>query len=112
MDLDENVIEGLHLLSSGTNPDSLFNVLNHTVTVAGERMLTEWIRKPLKEVVSIQKRLDIVELFIDLKHLRENISCNLKRGSSDVKKLIAKFDKDKATLEDLHKVSRLLATLF
>ncbi|CAO2193940.1 unnamed protein product [Urochloa humidicola] len=46
--------------SSGT----LYKHLNHCVTASGKRLLRRWICHPLKDIDAINKRLDVVEAFI------------------------------------------------
>ncbi|KAM3328741.1 hypothetical protein ACQJBY_026089 [Aegilops geniculata] len=61
--------------SSGT----LYKHLNHCITASGKRLLRRWICHPLKDVDAINRRLDIVEGFIQhcgvgsvtLEHLRK-----------------------------------------
>ncbi|KAM0918681.1 hypothetical protein ACQ4PT_008711 [Festuca glaucescens] len=61
--------------SSGT----LYKHLNHCITASGKRLLRRWICHPLKDVNAINRRLDIVEGFIQncgvgsitLEHLRK-----------------------------------------
>jgi len=46
---------------------TLFEIVNQTVTPMGARLLKSWILFPLKQVKSIQERLDLVEYFISSK---------------------------------------------
>lgn len=58
---------------------TLYKHLNHCITASGKRLLRRWICHPLKDVDAINKRLDIVEGFIQhcgvgsitLEHLRK-----------------------------------------
>jgi DNA mismatch repair protein MSH6 len=58
---------------------TLYKHLNHCITASGKRLLRRWICHPLKDVNAINRRLDIVEGFIQncgvgsitLEHLRK-----------------------------------------
>lgn len=43
---------------------TLYKHLNHCVTASGKRLLRRWICHPLKDIDAINKRLDVVEGFI------------------------------------------------
>ncbi|HLP35158.1 MAG TPA: DNA mismatch repair protein MutS [Amoebophilaceae bacterium] len=64
--LDAFTVRALELIvpqqAGGT---SLMEVLDQTVTPMGARLLKKWILFPLKEVSSIQERLDTVAYFVD-----------------------------------------------
>ncbi|MDR2805746.1 MAG: DNA mismatch repair protein MutS, partial [Dysgonamonadaceae bacterium] len=62
--LDKFTIRSLELLSSmNEGGKSLIDVLDHTITPMGARMLKRWIVFPLKQVKSIEDRLSVVEYF-------------------------------------------------
>ncbi len=44
---------------------TLFNILNHTVTGMGERLLRQWLLAPLVERTEIECRLDTVEFLLE-----------------------------------------------
>ncbi|TVU21505.1 hypothetical protein EJB05_31144, partial [Eragrostis curvula] len=50
--------------SDGSTSGTLYKHLNHCITAFGKRLLRSWICHPLKDVDAINRRLDIVEAFI------------------------------------------------
>lgn len=63
--LDHTVLNSFHLLPTGERGSkSLYSLLNKCKTKIGSRKLEEWIRRPLTDLESIEKRLNIVEVFI------------------------------------------------
>jgi DNA mismatch repair protein MutS len=54
-------LELVESLADGTRRGTLLDVLDHTKTAMGERLLREWILRPLVELERIQDRLDAVE---------------------------------------------------
>ena len=55
----------------------------------GSRLLKRWIALPLKDIEPINKRLDVVELFLKQPEIRENIEEHL-RQIGDLERLISK----------------------
>lgn len=64
--LDKFTIRNLELIYP-INPEgkTLINIIDHTVTPMGGRMLKRWIALPLKNIESINRRLSVVEFFIE-----------------------------------------------
>lgn len=63
--LDHTVLNSFNLLPTGEKGSkSLFSLLNKCKTKIGSRKLEEWIRRPLTDIETIEKRLNIVEIFI------------------------------------------------
>jgi len=54
-------LELVESLADGTRRGTLLDVLDHTKTAMGERLLREWILRPLVELERVQDRLDAVE---------------------------------------------------
>lgn len=68
MFLDERAIRHLELLEGGMGnvTGSLFHFLDKTASASGQRLLREWIRKPLMHVSEIEERLDTMEFLSKL----------------------------------------------
>jgi DNA mismatch repair protein MutS len=58
-------LEILEELRGTSAQGTLVHVLNHTVTGMGERLLRQWLLAPLIDRAEIERRLDIVEFFVD-----------------------------------------------
>jgi len=73
--LDKFTVRSLELISTmNEGGKSLLDILDHTVSPMGARMLRRWMVFPLKEVKDINDRLSVVEYFfkdIELKGLLE-----------------------------------------
>ena len=62
--LDKFTVRSLELIGSmNEGGTSLLDVIDHTISPMGARLLKRWIVFPLKDVKPINKRLDVVEYF-------------------------------------------------
>ncbi|MCK5344500.1 MAG: hypothetical protein KAR20_13895, partial [Candidatus Heimdallarchaeota archaeon] len=94
MFLDINTQKNLELLrnqSDGGSYGSLFDILDHTKTPMGTRLLKEWIMQPLLSKKKIDDRLDIVEFFITAFDIRFNLR-NVLRHIGDLSRLISRIN--------------------
>ncbi len=88
--LDNFTIRSLELLQPmQEGGSSLLDVIDHTVTPMGGRMLRRWIIFPLKELKPIQERLDIVEHFFKDPEFEQTIDDQL-QTMGDVERIISK----------------------
>ena len=63
--LDRFTARNLELLYTyNENAPTLLEVLDHSITPMGSRLLKRWIVLPLKDNGPIMERLDMVEVFI------------------------------------------------
>ncbi|WP_373331438.1 DNA mismatch repair protein MutS [Salmonirosea aquatica] len=88
--LDRFTIRNLELVfpqQEGGVP--LIQILDHTVTPMGARLLRKWVVLPLKEKTPIQERLDTVELLLQQEDLHEQLLNHLKQ-IGDLERLISK----------------------
>ena len=62
--LDRFTIRSLELIQSmNEGGSSLLDVIDHTISPMGARMLKRWMVFPLKDIAPINERLDVVEYF-------------------------------------------------
>ena len=90
MVLDSETRRNLELtetLRSGKTDGSLLGVLDQTCTPMGKRLLRNWVSKPLVDVDSINRRLDLVEYLFNNGVLRASLNERLK-DFSDLERLI------------------------
>ena len=88
--LDKFTIRSLELL--GTMQDdgsSLLNVIDHTITAMGGRMLRRWLVFPLKDEKPINERLDIVDYFYRVPDFRQLVDEQL-HLVGDLERIISK----------------------
>jgi DNA mismatch repair protein MutS len=88
--LDKFTIRSLELLSPMQEDGScLLDVIDHTVTPMGGRLLRRWVVFPQKYVKPINERLDIVEYFFKEPDFRQCIDDQLHR-IGDLERIISK----------------------
>ncbi len=88
--LDKFTIANLELISSvNQNGATLINILNRTQSNMGARRMQRWIVLPLIDKNEIEKRQDVVSLFVKEDILAEKIRNNVKR-IGDLERLVAK----------------------
>ncbi len=88
--LDRFTIRNLELFSPiQENGKSLIEVIDKTISPMGSRLLKRWLALPLKDIEPINKRLDVVELFLKNPEIKEIIDEHL-RQIGDLERLISK----------------------
>ncbi|CAA9990348.1 DNA mismatch repair protein MSH2, putative [Plasmodium knowlesi strain H] len=93
MRLDKAAISALNILpnkkntNSYSNNTSLLKFLNKCNTTIGYKKLVSWLTQPLTSVAEINKRLNIVETFIEDDDLRNNVYCNYLKRIPELDKL-------------------------
>ncbi|MCX8106798.1 MAG: DNA mismatch repair protein MutS [Ignavibacterium album] len=92
MILDYSTKRNLEIITSmqeGTREGSLISILDKTQTAMGGRLLKKWISAPLRDVGSINQRLNAVENLIKEKSIRKDLFNHLKEVG-DLERLISK----------------------
>ncbi len=88
--LDRFTIRNLELFAPlQESGKSLIEVIDKTISPMGSRLLKRWMALPLKDIDPINKRLDVVELFLKNPELKEIIEEHL-RQIGDLERLISK----------------------
>ncbi|VUZ98279.1 DNA mismatch repair protein MSH2, putative [Plasmodium vivax] len=93
MRLDKAAISALNILpnkkntNSYSNNTSLLKFLNKCNTTIGCKKLMSWLTQPLTSVSEINKRLNIVETFIEEDDLRNSVYCNYLKRIPELDKL-------------------------
>ncbi len=109
--LDRFTVRNLELIQpSQPTGVSLLQVLDHTTTAMGARLLAKWIQLPLKDRKAIQARLDMVRFFTDSLEESQIILAQLKQ-IGDLERLVAKIPLAKINPRDLRQLARALAAL-
>ena len=94
--MDRFSIRNLELIGSNNeNALTLVDVLDHTCSPMGARLLRRWIVMPLKEIKPINDRLSVVEYLIAEEELRETLQQYI-RQIGDLERLISKIGLQKA----------------
>jgi len=88
--LDRFTARNLELLYTyNENAPTLLEVLDHSITPMGSRLLKRWIVLPLKDKGPIMERLDMVEVFIRDEQLADELRTQF-RLVGDIERLISK----------------------
>lgn len=67
------------------------------------RLLTQWIRQPLRDLNKINERLDIVEALVINTDLRQQLYDQHLRTIPDLQALTRKIQRKKANLQDCYR---------
>ncbi|MDQ1371271.1 MAG: mismatch repair protein MutS [Candidatus Thermoplasmatota archaeon] len=101
--LDQTTLRNLEVLRNvrdGRLEGTLVEVLDHALTPMGSRLLKAWVTEPLKDVQSIDRRLDAVGELVSDTLARNDIGSSLK-GTRDLERLISKVMYGSANARDL-----------
>lgn len=109
--LDKFTIRNLELLNS-LSPDgaSLLDVVDHTVSSMGSRLLKKWMVFPLKKKELIEERHAIVETLIKDPDLIQLLTANIKQ-IGDLERLISKVALRKINPREVVQLKRALEAL-
>lgn len=106
--LDQFTIRNLELLSSNhPSGKSLIDILDHTITPMGSRLLKRWTILPLNDIKAINHRLDCVQALKKDGGLKEEIR-DLLRPIGDLERLISRASVKKINPRELLHLQRSL----
>jgi DNA mismatch repair protein MutS len=109
--LDRFSIRNLELVGSANdNAITLVDVLDHTCSPMGARLLRRWIVMPLKEQKPIEARLSVVEHLIKYEELREELKQQI-RHIGDLERLISKIGLQKANPREVCQLKKALSAI-
>lgn len=109
--LDRFTIRNLELIDSANeNAITLSDVLDHTASPMGARMLRRWIVMPLKDQKPIEKRLDTVSFLLENLDLREYLIREI-RQIGDLERLISKIGLQRANPREVVQLKRALLSI-
>ena len=110
--LDRFTIRNLELFQpagfgEGQKGKSLVDIIDYTVSAMGSRMLKRWVGMPLKDLLPIKERLDLVELLIHQANMAENMQGQIK-SMGDLERLIAKVAVNRVSPRELVQLKNAL----
>ena len=109
--LDKFTIRNLELIHSmNDNATSLLQVIDHTLSPMGSRMLRRWIILPLKDRVLMQERHHVVEYLFNQEELRENLEKFIRR-IGDLERLISRVAVNKINPREVVQVQKALEAI-
>ncbi len=109
--LDRFTIRNLELVYSN-HPTGipLINILDHTVTPMGSRLMRKWLLLPLIEKEDIDKRLEMVDYFYNNPYTIEELTEHLKT-IGDLERLISKAPSQKINPREILQLKTALFTI-
>ncbi len=109
--LDKFTIRNLELiqpLSSGAN--TLLEIVDKTDSPMGARLMRRWISLPLKDISSINERLNIVEFLIKNESIGSTLHKEIKK-IGDLERLISKVVTHRVNPRELRQLQRALMSI-
>ena len=102
----------LELISSASavKNSSLFDILDNTATSVGARMLSTRLLTPLLNVEEINKRLDVIQFFIDNTSIRSRF-LNILKGSADAERALSRLVVGRGGPRDMQAIGSVLSFL-
>lgn len=99
--LDRFTVRNLELLGSMVDDGrSLLDVVDYTFTPMGARLMRRWLLFPLRDVESINKRLNVVECFYNSSALNQQFEGQL-RVVGDLERIISKVSTGRVSPRDV-----------
>ncbi len=106
--LDKFTIRNLELFNSfGEEANSLLDVIDKTVSPPGSRLMKRWLALPLKNLNSINERLDLVEFFIKNKEIKEKLTKLIKQ-TGDLERMNSKIASQRISPRDVAQLKNAL----
>ncbi|MBO4582300.1 MAG: DNA mismatch repair protein MutS [Bacteroidales bacterium] len=106
--LDKFTIRNLELMDTPNDKAvTLLDVIDHTISPMGARMLKKWILLPLKDKTGIERRLHIVQYLIDNPQFSSRLKTYITQ-IGDLERLISKVSVSRANPKELLQVKRAL----
>lgn len=106
--LDKFTIRNLELMDTPNEKAiTLLDVIDHTISPMGARMLKKWMLLPLKDKTAIERRLHIVQFLIDNASFSSRINTYISQVG-DLERLISKVSVSRANPKELLQVKRAL----
>jgi len=109
--LDRFTIRNLELVHSNHETGvPLIDIIDHTVSPMGARLLKKWVVLPLKTVSEIENRLEVVEYFLKNAELSQELSQYVAQ-IGDLERLISKVPLGKINPREVVQLKRALDTV-
>ncbi|MES2140692.1 MAG: DNA mismatch repair protein MutS [Bacteroidota bacterium] len=109
--LDRFTIRNLELFNSqNDNAKTLIDIIDQTVSPMGSRMLKRWLALPLKDKVSIEERLEVVDYFLSNRETNELIIQQLEL-IGDLERIISKVATARISPKEVVQLKRALSAI-
>lgn len=112
MEIDGATRRSLELVEAltGDKNSCLLGVIDRTVTGAGGRLLASRVSNPLKDIESINLRLDSVEFFTRFNRIRQEVRAVLK-ACPDIERAVSRLSLGRGGPRDLANIKTALAVV-
>lgn len=109
--LDKFTVRNLELITPNfESGKSLLQILDHTISPMGARMMKKWVMLPLKNRLEIEKRLSVVEFLVKNPEIRQDLEGQI-RDIGDLERLISKVPLGKINPRELRQIGRALTAI-
>lgn len=109
--MDQFTIRNLELVRSNhPTGTALIDILDKCKSPMGSRLLRKWILLPLVNTTQVQRRLNMVEYFVNHRELREELNDHI-RAISDLERIVAKLAALKINPKELRSLDRSLKAI-
>lgn len=99
--MDRFTVRNLELYNpNSVNAVTLLDVIDKTISPMGGRLLKRWLALPLKNIVDIKNRHELVKFFINSNDFSKTVTYQLKQ-ISDLERLISKVATGKASPREI-----------
>jgi DNA mismatch repair protein MutS len=99
--MDRFTVRNLELYNPNSiNAITLLDVIDKTISPMGGRLLKRWLALPLKNIIDIKNRHELVKFFVDSNDFSQTVSYQLKQ-ISDLERLISKVATGKASPREI-----------
>lgn len=95
---------------NGLEIEKLIKILDKTKTPMGKRLLKYWVLHPLLDLKEIEKRQKIVELFVNDKNLRKEIS-EILNDIKDTEKSLTKISYGYGSVKDIIEIKKAITKI-
>ncbi|HXB29795.1 MAG TPA: DNA mismatch repair protein MutS [Puia sp.] len=109
--MDQFTVRNLELLPNTEQQFSLLRSLDNTVSPMGARMMKRWMLMPLKDLIPINERLDLVEYFIREPDLRTKLIHHIKL-CGDIERMLSRIPSRKISPREVLQLGRSLHEIF
>lgn len=97
--------------ASSKGASTLFGLLNRCQTAMGSRLLLQWVKQPLLDISRINRRQNLVELFVANENgLCQSVVEHLKRVP-DLARILKKIERRKSGLQDVVSLYQAIARM-
>ena len=109
--MDKFTTRNLELFySPNSGAKTLIDILNHTETAMGSRMLNRWLALPLKNLEEINSRTDVVSFFLENQNFFELVKSNINQ-IGDLERLVSKTSTLRINPREIEKLKYSLISL-